>query len=77
MTKYTYLYSHKNDGRASAYSPEQAALNEAFVSFHEAGGYKWSSIQIENLACDQKDDHYPDICYHFRVIITNEPELSS
>lgn len=72
---FEYLYVRKNDGSPSPYSAEQSALNEAFVAFHETGGYEWSKVEIMKLPCPVKDDglreHYPDLCWHYRVAISS------
>ncbi len=52
------------------HSAMEMGLNEAFVAFHEAGHYEYTKIEIENLECDQKEDHYPDICWHYRYTIS-------
>lgn len=70
VTPFEYLYVRKNDGSPSPYSAEQRALAEAFVAFHEAGGYEWRTVEIANLPCTMRAEHYPDICWHYRVTIT-------
>ena len=69
MSEFTYIYSHKNDGQPSPYSAEQRAINEALAHFYQAGGWEWDDMLISKLPCDQSD-HYPDICYHYEILIT-------
>jgi len=66
---FSHTYVRVNDGSPSAYSAEQMAIDEAFVSFHEKGGYEWSKFEVEKLKCDNRTEHYPNLCWHYIVRI--------
>jgi hypothetical protein len=60
----------------------QLALDEAFVAFHEWGGWDYESVKIAKLECDNRDkddpeSHYPDLCWHYLISINVDDGITT
>jgi hypothetical protein len=53
-----FLFHREKDGLPSPYSGEQIAINSAFVSFHEAGGWKWDKFTVTKVPCDLREESF-------------------
>ena len=47
----------------------EMGLNEAHVKHYKGGSYDIKRITIDVLPCDNRIEHYPNFCYHYRYTI--------
>lgn len=63
-------FSWKNDGGWHQSTPLDIAIRKAVLAWWESGAEDdWTTLLVTQLECDERDEHYPDLCYHYEIEI--------
>jgi hypothetical protein len=66
---FVYISSEVNDGGWKQSSAEQRALDRAFGEYYKTGHWEWATLMVTKLPCDDRDAHYPNLCWHYQIEI--------